>query len=517
MRVPAQSPVELNRPYIVHSSTRRKWRRWPLIAAIIVAVILAAIVVLFARHWPFTRTTITRDLEQATGAKVEIRNLRQTYFPPGAVADRLVFRRDQQSPPLITLQRLTIRASYPGMLRHHVALLKAEGMHVALPLGELSRGSNSASSKTVIDELQADGAVLDFIHANGPNRATRFQIHQFRIHDLGTRGAMAFQVALATPKPLGEVRANGRIGPWNSANPKQTSISGSYSFRHADLATFKAVGGVLSSDGKFQGPVSALQVDGSTDMPDFEVANVAHRERLSTKFHAVVNATNGDVSLPTVNAELGDTPVFATGKIASLLQHQGKTVAADFLVHDGRIQDVLWLFMKSPRPPLAGVTSFKAHAVLPPGHERFLRKLRFVADFGIDDARLTKPSTEQKVSQLSERARGNATPPPDPADVLSDLKGHVDVRDGIAHLSNLSFAVPGAVAHMHGTYDLITKKINLHGTVQTQVKLSQTTSGAKSFLMKVVGKFSNKNRPGVPIPVSVVGTYPNPTYKIDPI
>jgi hypothetical protein len=101
--------------------------------------------------------------------------------------------------------------------------------------------------------------------------------------------------------------------------------------------------------------------------------------------------------------------------------------------------------------------------------------------------------------------------------VLSDLKGHVDVRDGIAHLSNLSFAVPGAVAHMHGTYDLITKKINLHGTVQTQVKLSQTTSGAKSFLMKVVGKFSNKNRPGVPIPVSVVGTYPNPTYKIDPI
>jgi len=32
-----------------------------------------------------------------------------------------------------------------------------------------------------------------------------------------------------------------------------------------------------------------------------------------------------------------------------------------------------------------------------------------------------------------------------------------------------------------------------------------------------VGKFSNKNRPGVPIPVSVVGTYPNPTYKIDPI
>ena len=401
------------------------------------------------------------------------------------------------------------------MLRHHVALLKAEGMHVAIPMGERMRSNNSGTSKTVIDELQADAAVLDFVRA--PNRVTRFAIHQFRIHDLGAHGAMAFQVALTTSKPHGEVRASGRLGPWNSANPQQTNISGSYSFRNADLGTVKSVGGMLSSDGKFQGPISALRVDGSTDVAGFEVANVGHREPLSTRFHAVVNATNGDVTLPTVNAKLGETAIAASGDITSLAAHQGKTVNADFLVQDGRIQDVLWLFMKAPRPPLAGVTSFKAHATLPPGHERFLRKLRFVADFGIDDARFTKPTTEQKVSQMSERARGNPTPPPDPADVLTDLKGHVEVHDGIAYLSNISFAVPGAVAHMHGTYDLITKKVNLHGTVQTQVKLSRTTTGVKSFLMKMIGNVSNKNRPGVPIPVSVVGTFPNPTYKIDPI
>ncbi|MBV9088235.1 MAG: hypothetical protein JOY79_12165, partial [Acidobacteriaceae bacterium] len=221
-----------------------------------------------------------------------------------------------------------------------------------------------------------------------------------------------------------------------------------------------------------------------------------------------------------VNARLGETAVAATGDIASLIQQEGqhgKTVSADFIVNEGRIQDVLWLFMKSPQPPLAGVTSFRAHATVPPGHERFLRKLHLVGDFGIDQARFTKPATEDKVSQLSERARGDATPPADPANVLSDVKGHVDVFGGVAHLTDLSFSVPGAIAHVHGTYDLITKKINLQGTVQTSVKLSQTTTGTKSFLMKVIGRFKNNNHPGSPIPVSVVGTFPNPQYQIHPL
>src|SRR6202008_1520385 len=116
----------------------------------------------------------------------------------------------------------------------------------------------------------------------------------------------------------------------------------------------------------------------------------------------VVNATNGDVTLTTVAAKLGDTAISARANVAPLPQQRGKTASVDFLVQQGRIEDLFWLFMKAPRPPLAGVTSFKAHATVPPGPEKFLRKIIFVADFGIDDAHFTAPDTEREVSQMSE-------------------------------------------------------------------------------------------------------------------
>jgi hypothetical protein len=43
--------------------------------------------------------------------------------------------------------------------------------------------------------------------------------------------------------------------------------------------------------------------------------------------------------------------------------------------------------------------------------------------------------------------------------VLSNLKGHVLLKGGTARFSNLSFSVPGAVAQLHGPYDLISELI----------------------------------------------------------
>jgi len=255
----------------------------------------------FIRSWPFTRQAVIKNLGQVTSGRVAIRKFRQTYFPhPGAVAEGVLVSRGggASQPPLITIEKLTIQATYTGMLRHHFSLIRAEGLHAIVSLGEsLKPATNAALSKTVIDELQADGALLDFMHAD-PARVTRFQVQQFRIHDLGSSGRMAFQVAFMNPMPPVEVFASGELGPWQSDDPRQTSVSGVYSFRNAELGALAGVAGLLSSAGKFEGPISALQVDGSTDASDFQVSNVAHRERLTTNFRAVVNATNGDVTLP---------------------------------------------------------------------------------------------------------------------------------------------------------------------------------------------------------------------------
>jgi hypothetical protein len=63
----------------------------------------------------------------------------------------------------------------------------------------------------------------------------------------------------------------------------------------------------------------------------------------------------------------------------------------------------------------------------------------------------------------------------------------VTVGDGLAQFSNLSFGIPGAAAHMHGSYNLINHKIDLHGQMQVRTKVSNTSSGLKAFLFKSDG------------------------------
>ena len=53
-----------------------------------------------------------------------------------------------------------------------------------------------------------------------------------------------------------------------------------------------------------------------------------------------------------------------------------------------------------------------------------------------------------------------------PGRVLSNVKGHVVLRDAIAHLTNVSFDVPGASAVVSGTYNLKSQKVDLQGPVR---------------------------------------------------
>jgi len=95
------------------------------------------------------------------------------------------------------------------------------------------------------------------------------------------------------------------------------------------------------------------------------------------------------------------------------------------------------------------------------------------------------------------------------------LRGHVLLRHGIATLSNLSFGVPGALAQMRGTYNLITEKIDLHGTLKTQAEVSKTTHGIKSLMLKVLDPFFKNKPDGYLAPVKITGTYDHPMFGLD--
>jgi hypothetical protein len=92
----------------------------------------------------------------------------------------------------------------------------------------------------------------------------------------------------------------------------------------------------------------------------------------------------------------------------------------------------------------------------------------------------------------------------------------VTLRDGTAHLDNVSFRVPGAAGKGGGTYNLISKRINLKGTVAMQATVSEASRGLKSILLKPFDALFRKKerRAGAVLPVSITGTYPHPKFNV---
>ena len=95
------------------------------------------------------------------------------------------------------------------------------------------------------------------------------------------------------------------------------------------------------------------------------------------------------------------------------------------------------------------------------------------------------------------------------------LEGHVLLRNGVATFSSLSFGVPGAAAEMHGTYNLISEKVDLHGTLKTQAEISKTTHGIKSLMLKVLDPLFKNKPDGYLAPVKITGTYDHPVFGLD--
>jgi hypothetical protein len=424
------------------------------------------------------------------------------------------------TPPLITTKRITIRGSFAGIFARHVKLVVVEGMHILVPPLGSEHFKTPKRSSAVVDDLVADGMILEVASRQAGTPPLRFTFHGFTISDVGSNAPAVFRATLSNPEPPGEITTTGKFGPWNADDVGKTAVSGDYSFEHADLGTFPGISGLLASSGKYTGSLGHIEAEGDTDVPLFAVARSSHRTELRTHFRAVVNAENGDVFLQNVHANLRQTTIWTQGSVEGKADQAGKTTSLTVASKEGGIQDLLLLFTKSPQAPMSGTVSFNAKVSVPPGKKPFLNKVELQGDFGIDAGNFTKADTQQGVNSLSQGARGDknhATEKDhtDPRNVLSDLKGHILLSKGIATFSNLSFGVPGALAQMRGTYNLISEKIDLHGTLKTEAEISKTTHGMKSLMLKVLDPLF-KNKPnGYLVPVKITGTYDYPQFGLD--
>ena len=203
-----------------------------------IAVVAAVALVLLTMYWPFTKQAVIKSLQDASSSTVEIAHFQGTYFPfPGCVAEEVTFRRssDPNTPPLMTVGKLTIQGSYPGLVTRHVTQIRAEDLHIIINVAASGTAQKSPSpSSSTIDEIVANGATLEFTRSEG-NPPLIFAIHQSTLRNIGALRRLSFQVKLSNPEPPGEITASGRFGPWKTGDAGQTPVSGDYTFQNADL------------------------------------------------------------------------------------------------------------------------------------------------------------------------------------------------------------------------------------------------------------------------------------------
>jgi len=517
MSSPISTRVSASRlPATLIALPRKKPSRGKIILIVLVvvaALILCLVGILYSKIWPFSRESVVEDLAEASDSMVTLQNFHRTYFPPGCILEGLEFRHNGDRTRLFTIERLEVEGSYIGILRHHVPRINAVGAKIFVPTFGSHIVFKTEHSDIVVDEIVANGSFVEFQSNDPHKKPLRFDVHEALLSDVRWGNPIGYRLKLHNPEPPGELAVQGKFGGWATGHPSDTPLSGEYNFEHADLGVYGGIAGTLASKGKFDGTLGHVNIAGTTDVPNFVVTSGGHKVRLQTKFDAYVDATRGDTFLKRVDAHFGRTTVIAEGSIASSPGRKGKIADIHLTSRRGRIEDLLGLFVNEPRSPMSGEVSLQAHTQIPPGSEPFLQKVKLQGAFGIDAGNFSKPNTQEGVNQLSAGARGESME--NPETVLTDLTGQVDLNGGVARFTDLRFSIPGAKARMQGTFNIINEKIDLHGRMRVDTKISKTATGVKSLLLRLMDPIFKKKKKGEVVPVHIGGTYEKPQFGLD--
>lgn len=509
---------------MIRAAQERRIPTWIWVTGAVFLLLVAGLAVLAIYARPIIHGRAVAMLQSRFHGDVQIGDFSMSLFPAAVQGSRVVVRSHGRTdvPPLMEIREFSASASLLGLFEKPIHLHKVhlQGLVIHFPpKDEREPILNSKKPKDVpvlIDELTSDGGELDMLPANPDKPVHQFLIHQLTMHAVGRGQAAPFVALLTNPAPPGQIHVKGDFGPWQPDDPRTTPVSADYTFSNADLGVFKGIGGILSSEGKFAGALDNLQVNGETTTPDFTVDRGGHPMMLKTEFSATVDGTNGDTLLhPVVAHWLGSTLV-CTGAVVKSKTGKGKDVVLDVASNGARIQDLLFLAVKTGKPPMTGTVNLRTKFDLPSASEgggTVVDRLKLDGEFGIGAVDFTDPEVRQKIENLSDRAQGrpNDTVEDDP---LSQLRGTFQLRDGTIDFRKLAFSVAGADIRLEGTYGLRTEALDFHGKAYLQAKPSQMITGFKSALLKPFDHFFRKN--GVTeLPIKVTGERTHPSFGLD--
>jgi hypothetical protein len=384
----------------------------------------------------------------------------------------------------------------------------------AQPAPEAPAPPTTKAPALVVDQVVIADANLKLLPRDGRKPPLEFDIQRLILNGAGPGLPFKYNASLINAKPPGQVETNGEFGPWNAAEPGESAIAGVYDFRDADLGVFKGIAGKLNSTGKFTGQLNRIIADGETDTPDFRLTSANNALPLKTKFHAIIDGTNGNTALEPVTAILGETTFTARGSVDRDPADPARSIRFDVLMKNGRVDDVLRLAMKGDKPMLSGGMNMDMLLHILPVSGELADRLTLDGKFELMQANFSSPTVQQKIDELSRKGQGK---PKDEriTSVASNFFGDFKLDKGNFLLRNLEFDVPGALVQLAGNYLFETEAIEFYGQLRLQAKLSQTQSGWKRIVLKPVDPFFSKEGAGTLLKIQVVGTRSAPQFGLD--
>jgi len=425
-------------------------------------------------------------------------------------------------PPLIKVDRITVDAGLRGLYRKHVNAVALKGLEITIPPDRRTDSTESSAPPAsvpatafVIDELTAGGSRLVILPRSDDKPSRVWDIRDLTMRSVSFVRPMTFKATLTNAIPPGEIHTDGSLGPWDSRRPAATALKGTFTFSNADLSVFKGISGTLSAHGAYGGSLGRIDVDGETDTPQFTLSVSGQPVPLHAKYQTTVDGTNGDTWLNRIDASFLNTSFVAKGSVTGKRGQEGRTVTLDIVMDRARIEDVLRLAVKAPKPPMTGAMKLTTRFLLPPGDRDVVERLRLDGRFEIGTAKFMSLDVQKRIEELSRRSRN-----PDSSDagssVVSNFAGRFQLAGGTLTLPSLTFDTPGTMVRLAGSYKLRPELLDFRGTLLMDASISQTQKGWKRFALKIIDPiFAQKGGRGTELPIKIQGKRAKPSFGID--
>jgi hypothetical protein len=465
----------------------------------------------------------TLHLSVLHGLQVEGTGLRILYLAGPTKPDA----QPAGAPPMLSVRAFQFHTGLREALQPTMRLLTihVEGAELHIPPKE-ERGSLMPDSPErrgqpkegiLVDRLIFDDLKI-IVETRRPGKTPlEFDIANLTLKDVGLKQPFSYDATLRNPKPIGDVRAVGHFGPWQSDNPRDTPLDGSYIFSHADLSSIKGLGGILASNGHFDGTLSRIAIDGTSDTPDFRLTTSGHPLPLHADFHTIVDATTGDTTLQPVNARLAHSFITATGSVTHQKGVPGHDVELDVNLKQARLEDILTLAVKTNPAVVRGAMTSHARISIPPGSGTVSHRMRLQGTYDIEQATFSNTRLQTQFNEVSERARNWAerANAQQAQPVTLSMKGSFVTENEQTTIPDMAIEMPGATLHVEGQYGLDGATMDFHGTVRTQATASEMVGGWKGLLVMPFDHLLKKNGAGMEVPFKLSGTQKDPKFGLD--